>query len=179
MRSGSTEFAIDLAKRMQFRYVGEPFNFPPSHISRSFARKHPTQYLADLVKQYKAAGLVMKIFAGHIHGRLDQLPPHCAVILERTNIRNRWCSLLRARHSGDWTGHIRYNCTAEVPPTYFTYQHEHWYSRVRQSLVPHIYITFEDVVHRRNHTLHRVFQFCIKYNLYPLHRSAHAIQRFI
>lgn len=153
MRSGSTEFARDLAREMKLRYTGEPFNFPLPGTSRLYAKTNPNEFLRTL-SSGAGGGVVMKVFPGHIRSRL---PHHCAVVLERRNVYARWCSLMHARRSGDWTGRVRHNCTAKPPP-HFVVEHQRWYNRVRDA--GHIYITFDDIVYKRQATLRRVATYC-------------------
>jgi len=151
MRSGSSEFARDLAHAFGWRNAGEPFNFPPWGVRTS--KDSPVRFLDELAQGRR---LVFKLFIGHTR---RPLPDHCAVVLERTNVRARWCSLLHAQKSHDWTGRVRHNCTDYSPPTRFVAQHAKWYRQVR-SRRKHLYLTFDDIVNRRNESLCRVRTFC-------------------
>lgn len=91
MRSGSTEFAKDLARACNWRYADEALNprlskFQPSVLERG---KGPAQRS------------ILKFFPGHYKAPGVHL--QCAIALERPP-GQRWCSLLRARATGRWSG---------------------------------------------------------------------------
>ena len=154
MRSGSTEFAQALAVRFGWAYVGEPFNFRPKGV-RASPWTAPARFLAELAR---GRILVFKVFPGHLRGAA--LPLHCAVVLERRPIAARWCSLQHARRTREWTGRTRRNCTDDASmPASFERAHRRWFEallRRRHGL----YLTFDDVVRRRNESLWRVGRHC-------------------
>ena len=130
MRSGSSEFTRDLSVTYNWTDVGEPFNFHPKNVKSSKA--NPVTFLADVARQRASHPhpLVFKLFAGHTtRSGLRSLANNdvCPIVLERTSIASRWCSLLKARQTHDWTGRKRYNCT-RLPPKKFAAAHYRWYS---------------------------------------------------
>ena len=146
MRSGSTEFARDISRTYHLLDVHEPFN-PRLHSSPRNLQ----------VLSHAHTPCVFKVFPGHSQRKL---PKHCAIVLERRNVNARWCSLRRARRSRDWSGRVRHNCTPRAP-SWFVHAHQKWYVRL-QRIPRHLYLTFEDVVFRRNESLRRVGTHCHK-----------------
>ena len=145
MRSGSTEFAKDLARVHNWKYADEPFN--PKLSVRKRWRGDEESLLEKLSGGKR---LVFKLFPGHS-------PPHvpiCKVVLERKP-EQRWCSLVHARRTGEWTGRVRRNCSMKPPPAFKT-SHRIWFS----AATPDIRLTFEDIVFRRNESLARVGREC-------------------
>lgn len=140
MRSGSTEFAMDIARTYHLRYADELLNHALSKYNPNLLNTTDTR-------------LVFKLFPMH---RVQHLKgKHCIVVLERSPAL-RWCSLLRARETGDWTGHQRRGCTTE-PPAWFKRQHRQWMQKAPHD---HLYLTFEEVALRRAESLDAVKRHC-------------------
>lgn len=163
MRSGSSEFAMDVSRRYGWRYVGEPFNTRLSEWRRWGGDAE--SILESLVQKAKGRRLVMKLFRGHSP---PPLGPFCKVVLER-RVEERWCSLKHARRTGEWSGKVRRNCSMTPPPA-FVRSHREWYTNSPKGVQgfpgfymkkpPDLYLTFEDVVTKRNESLWKVGQKC-------------------
>ena len=67
--------------------------------------------------------------------------------------------LRHARRIGEWTGRVRRNCSLS-PPRYFSSSHRVWFEAARTP-PPDVYLTFEDVVFRRNESLSKVEKACL------------------
>lgn len=138
MRSGSTEFTKDIAAMLHGTFADEPLNPRLSLYNPSIMQNTST--------------IVMKFFKGHSRERLHH---HCVVVLERP-VGNRWCSLMHARKSGDWTGRRRHGCFMK-PPQWFAREHRTWF---RTAPRPHLYLTFHNVTQHRSASLAAVASFC-------------------
>ena len=138
MRSGSTEFAKELAHENMWTFADEPFNPRLSKYNPSITT--PTR-------------LIFKVFPKHHRERLHGT--HCNVVLERP-VSNRWCSFIHARQSGEWSGRRRWNCEAR-PPKWFETQHRHWFKIVPRQ---HLYLTFDNVTLNRTWALRSVQRYC-------------------
>lgn len=140
MRSGSTEFAKDIARSNHLKYVDEILNPGLSKYNPSLLNQSSTR-------------LVLKLFAGHDYHLLQG--KHCIVVLERMPSQ-RWCSLLHAKRTSDWTGRKRQACEKN-PPLWFKKQHLRWF-RKRPS--EHLYLTFEEIISNRTLSLNAVKSYC-------------------
>ena len=72
----------------------QPFNFRPKGVVSHDSRRDPERFLAELARGRR---LVLKVFPGHTRA---PLPPHCAVVLERTNVAGAACTTPGAPTSG-------------------------------------------------------------------------------
>ena len=143
MRSGSTEFARELARAYHWTYADEPLN------------DRLSQYNPALLNSSNAR-LVFKLFPMHRAQHLQQTHgAHCIVVLERAP-SSRWCSLLRAKETGDWSGRRRRGCRKE-PPEWFERQHWRW---MQQAPREHLYLTFENVTKSRARSVEAVDRYC-------------------
>lgn len=140
MRSGSTDFALGIALTYHLTYADEILNYELSKYN---------PYLINTAN----TRLVFKLFPGHHSHYLRG--EHCIVVLERPPAQ-RWCSLLHARHTGDWSGQIRRGCEKE-PPRWFARQHRQWMQKAPRE---HMYLTFDDVTLNRTWSLHAVKRYC-------------------
>ena len=140
MRSGSTEFAKDIAQGNHLKYADELLNPVLSKYNPKLLNKSNTR-------------LVLKLFAGHDHHLLRGTP--CTVVLERSPSQ-RWCSLIRARKTGNWKGHKRQGCE-RTPPNSFIMQHAKW---IKSAPSEHLYLTFEDITLQRTLSLNAVKTYC-------------------
>ena len=153
MRSGSTEFAQELAHEMNYTFLNEAFNFLPKNMSH--VKSNPSKYIRQLTSK---ENVVLKLFNRHTTtiSKIDA----CNVVLERKNIDNQWCSLINAKKFQDWTSGKRRNCS--IPsPKYFTESHNNWYKYIFKTLNNYLYITFDDVVYNRNETILRSKAYCL------------------
>jgi hypothetical protein len=176
MRSGSTEFARDLARSLTSANgsaydAGEPFNYIPVALRHEWtipmARRAPLAFLAALASHRSFTGspvrsIVLKLFPHHLYssGMATLSPRVCAIVLERSPIDARWCSLVHARRTREWTGRTRHNCTHPAAPSWFAREHAEWFARVRRVFRPHLPLTFQDVVARRMHSVAAAVAFC-------------------
>lgn len=158
LRSGSTGFARDVAHANNWTYVGEPFNFKPRHVNTS--KDFPGPFLDELARVHAPhhTPLVFKVFSGHTY-RLHEVTNVCVVVLERSNMASRWCSLYHARRTHEWGGAVRRNCTMD-PPWWFVDKHVRWYEHVRRTFRNRLHLTFDDIVHSRNASLSLVADHC-------------------
>ena len=140
MRSGSTELARDIAQRNHLRYADELLNPGLSKYNPKLLNNSKTR-------------LVFKLFPEHNYHLLQGTP--CTVVLERSPSQ-RWCSLIRARQTGDWKGHKRQGCE-RTPPKWFMIHHEKWIQKAPRE---HLYLTFEDITLRRAVSLNAVKTYC-------------------
>lgn len=141
MRSGSTEFARDIAQNNQLRYADELLN-------RGLSKYNPKLLNTSNTR------LVFKLFAEHDY-HLLQGKPCCTVVLERSPSQ-RWCSLRRARRTGDWKGKKRQGCE-QRPPKWFIMHHRQWIQKAPRQ---HLYLTFEEVTLQRALSLNSVKSYC-------------------
>ena len=142
MRSGSTEFAKDLARICNWRYADEALN---PRLSKFQPR------VLEEVKG-SASRSILKFFPGHYKAPGVHL--QCAIALERPP-GERWCSLLHARATGRWSVRRkkRAGCAdartragagagASPPPFQFTQRHNAWFQQLpRHALL----LSFENI----------------------------------
>ena len=134
MRSGSTEFAKDLARICNWRYADEALN--PS------LSKFQPRVLEEV--KGSASRTILKFFPGHYKAPGVHL--QCAIALVRPP-GERWCSLLHARATGRWSVRRkkRAGC-ASPPPFQFTQRHNAWFQQLPRNA---LLLSFENITRNR------------------------------
>ena len=194
-RSGSTELLADLAlsSPLPLNNAGESFTLLP-------LQSDPVpHWLRAAVPANSSA--VFKVFSSapreHIRSLLRERTI-CPVILERTNVTARFCSLLAAVGTGDWTGHHHHDNSGarRHPPcdpalvasaslaaaggarslAAFRQQQASWFEWITLALhhagIPFLKLTFDTVISDRPRALDAVLRFC---GLHSHHASPHHV----
>jgi hypothetical protein len=140
MRSGSTEFAKDLARACNWSYADEALNPKLSKFNPRVLRAASPTILKFFDGHYKAAGVRLQ----------------CALALERSPTE-RWCSLLHARRTARWSGRRQRGCGCTRPPPEFVQRHNAW---IRQLPARALFLTFENVTKHRAAAIHAACMHC-------------------
>ena len=122
-RSAASTLTVELAAEMKGQYMDELFNqaVPLTRWSGGRAFKHtqakPAALLIELLRAFQKPMVFKLNSPGALPiGTLNQLTRcvnWCPVVLERENVRDRWCSWHRATVSGWWG--TRKKSRAEIP----------------------------------------------------------------
>jgi hypothetical protein len=178
MRSAATTLTSELAAELGGQYMDELFNdaVPLDRHSGGHVVQHtqaqPAALLSELLRALQRP-LVFKL--NHPWdlplGALSQLSrcaSWCPVVLERENVRDRWCSLVRAQQT-NWWGTRKANRTEMACPDAFggdtlrsfTARHRAWYANLRNLLLgSSVFVTFDQVVKSTTETRREVGRFC-------------------
>ena len=178
MRSAATTITSELAAELGGQYMDELFNneVPLDRHSGGHVVQHtqaqPAALLSELLRALQRP-LVFKLnhpwdLPLSSLSQLSRCASWCPVVLERENVRDRWCSLVRAKQT-NWWGTRKANRTEVMCPDAFerdtlrsfTARHRAWYANLRNLLLgSSVFVTFDQVVKSTTETRREVGRFC-------------------
>ena len=180
-RSAASFLAGEIAQEVGAQYLDELFNeAAPLHKYLNGkvvvkTRRQPAAFLTELIRTFRRP-IVFKVNSP------DQIPLHalaglarctnwCPVVLERTNIRDRWCSDVRAQMTGYWGRRQKGRKELPCPDVYKRWSFEStrqthlaWYDTLRRVLKgTSIYTTFDQATKETVKTRKEVREFCSRH----------------
>ena len=177
-RSAASTLTVGLATEMGGQYMDELFSdaVPLDRHSGGHLPRHtqaqPAALLSELLHAVQRPVVFKLNNPNQLPlGALSQLSRcanWCPVVLERANVRDRWCSWVRALNDGWWGTRKANRIEVPCPDTYkgdslrlFTARHNKWYNDLRSVLMgSNMFVTFDQVVKNTTETRRDVRRFC-------------------